>query len=67
MATALSLGSSLSNVVSGYIVNAWGFNIGFLFLASVAALALIIFGLMMPETKGLEQRDLIASSQKISP
>jgi MFS family permease len=66
MATALSLGSSLSNVVSGYIVNAWGFNIGFLFLASVAALALTIFGLMMPETKGLEQRDLIASTQKIS-
>ena len=66
MATALGIGASLSNVVSGYIVNTWGFNIGFLFLASVAALALTIFGLMMPETKGLEQRDLIASTQKIS-
>jgi MFS family permease len=66
MATALGIGASLSNVVSGYIVNAWGFNTGFLFLASVAALALTIFGLMMPETKGLEQRDLIASTKKIS-
>ncbi|MGO9177433.1 MAG: MFS transporter [Desulfobaccales bacterium] len=66
MATALGIGASLSNVVSGYIVNAWGFNTGFLFLASVAALALTIFGLMMPETKGLEQRDLIASTRKIS-
>lgn len=53
IATAHSIGASLSNVVSGYIVNAWGFNIGFLFLASVAALAFIIFGLMMPETKVL--------------
>ena len=53
IATAQSIGASLSNVVSGYIVNAWGFNTGFLFLASVAALALAIFGLMMPETKTL--------------
>jgi MFS family permease len=66
MATAIGIGASLSDVVSGYIVNAWGFNTGFLFLASVAALALTIFGLMMPETKGLEQRDLIASTKKIS-
>jgi MFS family permease len=66
MATALGIGASLSDVVSGYIVNAWGFNTGFLFLASVAALALTIFGLMMPETKGLEQRNLIASTKKIS-
>ncbi len=66
MATATGIGASLSDVVSGYIVNAWGFNTGFLFLASVAALALTIFGLMMPETKGLEQRDLIASTKKIS-
>jgi MFS family permease len=53
IATAQSLGASLSNVVSGYIVNAWGFSTGFVFLAAVAALALAIFGLMMPETKAL--------------
>ncbi len=53
IATAHSIGASLSNFVSGYIVNAWGFSIGFLFLASVAALAFAIFGLMMPETKVL--------------
>ena len=53
MATALGIGASLSNVVSGYIVNAWGFSTGFVFLAAVAALALAIFGLMMPETKAL--------------
>ena len=54
IATAHSIGASLSNVVSGYIVNAWGFSVGFLFLASVAALAFAIFGLMMPETKVLQ-------------
>jgi len=54
IATALSIGASLSEVVSGYIVNAWGYNAGFLFLASVAAVALTIYGLMMPETKGLQ-------------
>ena len=54
IATAHSIGASLSNVVSGYIVNAWGFNTGFVFLASVAALAFAIFGLMMPETKALQ-------------
>ncbi len=54
IATAHSIGASLSNVVSGYIVHAWGFNAGFLFLASVAALAFAIFGWMMPETKRLQ-------------
>ena len=54
IATAHSIGASLSNVVSGYIVHAWGFSIGFLFLASVAALAFAIFGLLMPETKALQ-------------
>ncbi|MGC8603708.1 MAG: MFS transporter, partial [Desulfomonilaceae bacterium] len=53
IATAHSIGASLSNVVSGYIVNAWGFSTGFVFLAAVAALALAIFGLMMPETKAI--------------
>ena len=54
IATAHSIGASLSNVVSGYIVHAWGFSAGFLFLASVAALAFAIFGWMMPETKRLQ-------------
>ena len=54
IATAQSIGASLSNLVSGYIVNAWGFNAGFLFLASVAALAFAIYSLIMPETKGIQ-------------
>jgi MFS family permease len=54
IATAQSVGASLSNLVSGYIVNAWGFNAGFLFLAAVAALAFTIYSLVMPETKGIQ-------------
>ncbi len=55
IATAQGIGASLSNLVSGYIVNDWGYNAGFLFLAAVAALALAIYGIVMPETKGLQQ------------
>lgn len=55
IATAQGIGASLSNLVSGYMVNARGFNAEFLFLAAVATLALIIYGLMMPETKELQE------------
>lgn len=59
IATTQSIGASLSNLVSGYIVNAWGFNAGFLFLASVAAFAFVIYSLFVPETKsGLQGRSL---------
>jgi len=55
IATAQGIGASLSNLVSGYVVNAWGYDAGFLFLAAVAALALAIYGLVMPETRGLQE------------
>jgi MFS family permease len=60
IATAQGIGASLSNLVSGYVVNAWGYNAGFFFLACVAAVALIIYGLMMPETK--EHQDISSAS-----
>ena len=60
IATAQGIGASLSNLVSGYVVNAWGYNVGFLFLACVAAVALTIYGFMMPETK--EHQDLSSAS-----
>ncbi|MGO9121545.1 MAG: MFS transporter [Desulfomonilaceae bacterium] len=53
IATAQGIGASLSNLVSGYIVNAWGFNAGFLVLASIAASAFMVYCLFVPETKGL--------------
>ena len=63
IATAHSIGASLSNVVSGYIVNAWGFNTGFLFLASVAAAAFVVYYLFVPETKGFSDFQLPSAPQ----
>ncbi len=49
--TAQGTGAALSNLVSGYIVNAWGFNAGFLFLAAMAAFAFLVYWSLVPETK----------------
>jgi MFS family permease len=51
VATATGLGASLSNGVTGFIVQRAGFNAAFLFLACVAAFALAIFWVLMPETE----------------
>jgi sugar phosphate permease len=51
LATATGLGSAISNVMTGYVVSAYGFNAGFLVLAGIAAVALAFFGLAMPETR----------------
>jgi MFS family permease len=49
-ATALSLGSTLSNLSAGFIVDAAGFKIGFVFLAALALGALFLLWKAMPET-----------------
>jgi hypothetical protein len=41
--------------VSGYVVNAWGFNAGFLFLAVIAGLAFLVYYVLVPETKGIKE------------
>jgi len=51
VATATGLGASLSNGITGFIVQRAGFNAAFLFLAGVAAFALGIFWFFMPETR----------------
>jgi MFS family permease len=51
VATATGLGASLSNGITGFIVQRAGFNPAFLFLAGVATFALGIFWILMPETK----------------
>lgn len=53
IATAQGIGAAISSLVSGYIVNALGFDAGFLFLAAMAALAFLVYWLLVPETKGL--------------
>jgi len=51
ISTAVGIGASLSQVVAGAIVHHFGYNAGFLFLASVAAVALSILYFFMPETR----------------
>jgi len=53
VATATGLGASLSNGITGFIVQRAGFHAAFLFLAAVATFALGIFWTLMPETKDI--------------
>lgn len=50
-ALAVGIGAALSNAVAGYVVQWFGERTGFLFLGGVAALALLHFALLMPETR----------------
>lgn len=49
-ALAVGIGAGLSNLVSGFVVQAYGYSLAFLFLAAIALAALIFFALFMPET-----------------
>lgn len=57
VATATGLGASLSNGITGFIVQRAGFSAAFLFLAGIAAIALGIFWFFMPETKDEAKED----------
>jgi MFS family permease len=49
--TAVGIGAALSQVIAGTIVHHFNFDVGFLFLAAVAAAALAILYFLMPETR----------------
>jgi predicted MFS family arabinose efflux permease len=51
ISTAVSIGAALSQSIAGTIVHRFSFNVGFLFLGAVAAVALAILYLFMPETR----------------
>jgi MFS family permease len=50
IATAVGIGAALSQTIAGAIVHHFDDRAGFLFLASVAAAALLMLWLFMPET-----------------
>ncbi len=50
LATATGLGAGVSNVLAGFVVQAAGFDAGFITLAVVAAVGTVFFALAMPET-----------------
>jgi predicted MFS family arabinose efflux permease len=49
--TAVGIGAGLSNLLAGLVVQRAGYNAGFLMLAAIAMVALIVFWLCVPETK----------------
>ncbi len=51
LATATGVGAGLSNLLAGFVVQARGFNAGFLALATIAGAGLLFFALAMPETR----------------
>ncbi|MGH7988215.1 MAG: MFS transporter [Candidatus Binataceae bacterium] len=69
ISTGVAIGASLSNVMTGFVVEHAGYNAGFLILAAIALAALAVLGLAMPETmtartpSGETQRSLTAQSE----
>ena len=61
LATATGIGAALSNLMTGFVVQAAGYDAGFLVLAALAAAALLFFGAAMPET-GPRRRPLVAAA-----
>ncbi len=51
LATATGIGASASQLLTGEIDLRFGFNAGFSALSAIAAVALVFFGLAMPETR----------------
>ena len=54
IATALGIGASLSTVGAGYLVQHFGYRVGFLALAAVAAVALAFFWVFVEESNPSE-------------
>ena len=51
ISTAVGIGAALSQTIAGTIVQHFNFDIGFVFLAAVAAAAFGILYFFMPETR----------------
>jgi MFS family permease len=65
IATAVGIGASLSNLMTGFIVQQAGYRVGFLTLAGIAIIALLVFALAMPETsKNVEEPSIPTPAMK---
>ena len=58
VALSTGLGAALSNLCSGFVVQVFGYTVGFITLAAIAFGGLIFFALLMPETKPEESTRL---------
>jgi MFS family permease len=62
VALCVGVGAALSNLISGFIIQWYGYPAGFLSLAAVAVTAFAFFALFMPETQGVVQRQAAPSA-----
>ncbi|WP_254513002.1 MFS transporter [Anatilimnocola floriformis] len=51
IATAVGLGAAASNLLTGFLVDAFGFNAGFIFLSAIALVSLAVFFLRVMDTR----------------
>jgi MFS family permease len=61
VALSVGVGAGLSNTVAGYVVQWFGYPVGFLTLAAIAACALAFFALLMPETRASDRANSAAA------
>ncbi|WP_392538012.1 MFS transporter [Legionella sp. 227] len=52
----VGIGSSLSNIIAGFIAKIYGFHVGFISLSFIAAIGLILYTFTMPETRTLSDK-----------
>jgi predicted MFS family arabinose efflux permease len=55
VATATGIGASLSNGITGFIVDSFGYDKTFLFLAGLGVLGLGLYWFLVPETCKFEK------------
>jgi predicted MFS family arabinose efflux permease len=67
LSTAFGLGAALSNGLAGVVVQEAGYNAAFLTLAAVAAVALVLLRVAMPETLPLPGHDIAPAEGEIPP
>ncbi len=66
-ATAVGLGASASNLLTGFAVKAAGFDAAFVGLSGIAAAALLFFTFTMPETQHLSMKNEVVGSESDQP
>ncbi len=53
----VGIGASISNVTGGFITKIYCYYIGFISLASIAIIGILLFWFLLPETKGFKERN----------
>ena len=51
--SAIGLAAALSSILAGYVVEHFGYGVGFTVLAGIGVLGLAFYGLLVPETKDI--------------